>query len=261
MGGAPLLYGGRTAKRIVADLGPAPGGVTNSRFMATGDLTEFIVKAGSYCSGIGPYIPANEMVDAELANLVDIPVLPWQFLYLPGGELAWGSLRIDNADFAPMSPGMVGLLADATLFSAVAVFDFWICNTDRHSGNLLCRKNRNVSGYALLPNDHSHALIREHFDPAMLAVTYSTVAPVRFFRSPELRQGVIDCGHLRDTIDRIETIPDNAISMVVAGVPDAWMDQAVQVLLTDFLIARARQIRSLLQPHMVLFPNAAGVVL
>jgi len=261
MGGEPRLRAGRTIRRAVADLGAAPGGVSNARFVATSDWTEYIVKAPTLCAGVGPYIPANELIAAELAVLVDIPVLPWVFIELPSGDLGWGSLRIHTADFARMSPAVAAHLDDSSMFSAIAVFDLWIGNTDRHGGNLLGKRAHVGGGYSLLANDHSHALLREHRVPGDLEGYWNQCGPADFWRCPQLVENVSDCRRLRSTIDSIEAMSDAVIGTVVANVPDDWMSGSVKADLTEVLIRRALRIRSLMQAQMSWFPQTPGVVL
>jgi hypothetical protein len=259
MGGSHYVPGsGRAAKRAVIDLGAAAG-ASRARFVATADFTEFIVKAPSLCREVGPYIPANEMVCAEIAGVLGIPVLPWEFIELPDGDLGFGSLRMTNADFASMSEPIANQIANPELFSSVAVFDLWVCNTDRHAGNLLARRGRDE--YTLLANDHSHTLIREHMDPATLADSYSRLGPEAFFRSGELRARVMDCRFLRDTLGAVEAFDEQVLRSIVSSVPVAWMSEDVKSQLSEFLLVRARTIRSIFQGVSSFFPKLAGVAL
>lgn len=258
---ASNLYGGRTAKRAIVDLGPAPGGVSKARYVATRDLSEYIVKAPSFCLAVGPYIPANELIAAELANAADIPVLPWQFIQLPSGDLGWGSLRVDTADFANMGPTIFASLDEPDMISAVAVFDLWIGNTDRHNGNLLGRRNRRGGGYSLLANDHSHALVREMFDPTQLYQHYQSIPMNAYFRSNVLRANVTLCDHFKETLELIESLDESDIRSIVEGVPDNWMSGSIRKAVADFLIGRAQNLRTLLNQALVLFPQMSGVSL
>ena len=257
------LLAGRVPRRAVVDLGSAPGGATGARFVATADQTEFIVKSPSASARAGPFVAPNELIGVQLAAMLEIPVLPWEFILLPGGELGFGSLRLDSADFAPMSDSIAAQLTNSTEFCAVAVLDLWICNRDRHGGNLLARRNRHNQGggYSMLANEHSHALLHGVADPAQLAATYATVPPAQFFRCSQLLGGVVPCSRLGDTLDLVESLPRETVEGVVAGVPDAWMKQSAREHVARFLTDRARNIRVLMQGCVPLFPSLNGITL
>lgn len=241
------------------DLGRAPGGVTGAIFVATADLTEYIVKAPSLCSQAGPYIPANELIAAELATLVGVPALPWELIGLPSGDTGFGSLRMRDADFTAMTDTVADQVLDQGTFGDIAVFDLWIANTDRHRGNLLARRSHS-GGYGLLANDHSHALVRAHMNPLDLSNEYQAIPVTDFFRCQQLRDRVLNNLRLGEVLDRVRDIAEDQVRNVVGGVPPPWLDDDAKQAVSDFLVQRARNIRSMMRTANHLFPNFSGVL-
>ncbi|MEX2237920.1 MAG: HipA family kinase [Dehalococcoidia bacterium] len=242
-------------------MGAAPEGVTGAHFVATNDLTEYICKANSFCPpAVGPYVPANEMIAAQLAGQLEIPVLPWEFLELPGGELAFGSLKLSNAEFGPLTSASASQLVAPTLLEALAVFDLFIANTDRHCKNIVARK-AGAGRYQVIANDHSHCLVRGTWDPSNLANVYETILqqqPSAFFSCQELVSRVRNVAKLRETTSKVESIGRGTLQDIVDGVPDAWMDHQVKATMVGFLEDRATNIRTLLNRVRGVFPNLGG---
>lgn len=249
----------RRGQILLAEASGASGGL----FIATSDLTQFLVKFPSRCGASGsPHAPANEVIAAELSTLLDVPSLPWEFVTWQG-ETGWGSLRMPNAEFSPVTDEVAHALLEPGLFAAIAVFDLLICNTDRHSRNLLGRRSPK-GGYQLLANDHSHSLLREGLQPANMANAYERVIseePQRFFRCADLRSGVTLCDMLLGTLARVETIGQRQIEYAVDAAPDEWLAPDDKKAVAAFLLERARNIRPLMQRVQPLFPNLAGVQL
>ena len=249
-------------RRAVAELGPVGSGATGAFYVQTIDGTEYVAKAKSrYVDG--PYVPANELICADLGAGLGFPVLPTELIVVAGGETAFGSLRMANDEFTPMSSATAAKLLEPEYFSMVAVLDLFVCNTDRHPGNLLARKLRNPRGLRLLAVDHSHALSGPGITPADVPAFFAQVdslAPERYFASHDLREGVYDCQTLRDALGSVEVLHDE-IAGVVASVPSEWLSDQEKEILIKFLQERAPKIRALLQGAQHLFPKLKGAAL
>ena len=246
----------RNVIRAEAKLSDASG-ASKGVFVVTRAGDEYLVKAKSLCDMVGPYIPANELVAVELADWLDLPVLAWDYVQLPDGDIGFGSRRMQNAEFGNLNNRMAALLYDPSYLSAIAVFDLWIANTDRHSKNLLCRKRRGGT-YQVLAHDHSHALVREHLDPTKLAEFAANAPREHFFHSDELRAAVRRCARLEATLEMISTVHEDVVRAVVNDVPESWMGAAVKELVIVFLLERSRRIRTLFATVEDLFPNLVG---
>ena len=62
---------------------------------------------------------------------------------MPEGEIGFGSLRMANREFAKDEPGdRSATCRTPELFGAIALFDLWLGNTDRHRGNLAGSQGR-----------------------------------------------------------------------------------------------------------------------
>ena len=252
--------GGRAVKVAIGELGGASG-ASHAVFVLTSSLTEYIVKTTSAAARLGPYVPANEVICATFADILDLPVLPWDFIRMPGGEIGFGSLRMPSHQFAMMSPGIVADLENAELFGVIALFDLWLCNTDRHRGNLLARRARGGK-YRLLLNDHSHALVHGRASPENLDEVFKNqVRPDRFFRCPELVSGAEANALMRQKLDVIEGLSLTTIEEVVSSLPDDWMTRQDQQRVASFIHRRSREVRSLMNGVTDLFPRMKGEVL
>ena len=250
---------GRDVKVAISDLGHASG-ASGAVFVLTSDLTEYIVKTRSAAAKLNPYVPANEVICATLADILGLPVLPWEFIRMPEGEIGFGSLRMANREFARMSPGIVPQLQNPELFGAIALFDLWLGNTDRHRGNLLARKARGK--YWLLVNDHSHALVHGEALPENLEEVFKTqVRPEDFFRCPELVEGAEVNPVMREKLDAIEGLELTTVEEVVSSVPDDWMRHEDQRRVASFIHGRSREVRALMNDVTDLFPRMKGEVL
>lgn len=246
-----------TAEIFLMDASEASRGV----FVATSSGQEFLVKLPSRCGDAGsPYSTANEVIAANLAAAIGVPVLGWEFVEWDG-EVGFGITKIARNQFTGMSDQTAEELRTPDVFSAIAAFDLLVCNTDRHSRNLLAIRHRE-GGYDLIASDHSHCLMREWITPKNLEQFHTQhlkESPQDYFRCPQLRYGVRDCQILSDTLDRIEDVDQDTVVAAVEAVPYLWLPAAEKSLVTHFLQDRAAGIRQLLRGVSSSFPNLGKV--
>ena len=111
---------------------------------------------------LAPYTVANEYICGRLAATVGLPTPPGTIAQLDDGSLAYVMLRFGLRGDKPPPADVADIVRyKPWLAAGVVVFDDWIINMDRHSGNL-----GYVSTVGLSIFDHGHALLGTTADGA-----------------------------------------------------------------------------------------------
>jgi hypothetical protein len=171
---------------------------------------------------------AHEKISADLAFDVELPVPPavlWERKLPPAGcetccvisalpfanPHRWDELGTISARFEPL----MGRLA-----SAMAVFDTWIHNSDRHNaGNLIVTEDmtHSVPILRIAYIDYANTLSLHWSDPVRAA----NIAPVGVYpvNAPP------DVNAMREVIAKIEALQGNVIESIVSRVPPAFLPE------------------------------------
>jgi hypothetical protein len=180
------------------------------------------------------------------------------------GTLYFGSSYMPSGTFYPMltEPLFRRCTNPERIYGMVA-FDTWICNRDRHEGNLLVRRIRQRGAspeeLRLLLNDHSHCLVLPQGQAPNLAA--SLTAPAQDFVSIQyIRDAVTDVQALAEWCDTVEAVSDAEILAFVRELPSDLLSAADRPHYEDFLVARKSRLRQALKDGQSAFSNLQGVL-
>ena len=152
------------------DYGPVGAGASRAHYVRCENGSEYIAKGRCFNSAL-PYVAANEYIAAQLAAHLSLPLLDFRIIEF-GQELLFGSSYIEpNRHFYPgITKDLFDRVANKNRVYDIVVFDYWIFNPDRNSGNLLVRTTgtRGASDELMFLNDHSHAIITSGKTPIHL---------------------------------------------------------------------------------------------
>src|SRR5713226_7424324 len=154
--------------RVEDDLGPVGKGASGARYVSAENGTEYLIKGPSLkLKSTGhpehPHVAANELIAAGLARLLGLPTLDSRIVEMRG-QLFFASVWMPAGTFYdPITAELFNGCANRDRTYGLVVFDAWLCNTDRHGGNLLVRRagipDNGGERLSLLLNDHSHCLV------------------------------------------------------------------------------------------------------
>jgi len=240
--------------RGIAELGSL-GGVSGAKLVDWLPHGRYAVKEHS--GALPPYTLVSEWLAADVASLLDLPVPARQVV--PCGQndafgLEW------RADAKSFQPGMEAKLTNPEAVIGMIAFDVFVCNRDRHSGNvLLQRPSPDMERYTLYLVDHSHALIGDladmgdfarwcnsHPDPG----SFIQVAP------QELRGLVDDLARFDPWVSRIGALTRSQFEESAARIPTSWKPSPDEIpSLIDFLISRQNAMQGLIGQAGPYLPN------
>ncbi len=247
------------ALRVIEDYGAMSATAAAPHYVRAENGEEYIMK-GTLFSPRHPYCAPNELIVARLANNLGLPVLDHTILEMYG-ELFFGSHWMERPTFYPQ--------IDAHLFQNcgnqdrvydLAAFDVWVCNRDRHAGNLLVRQRKRSDGSEenmLLLNDHSHCPIYEGEHPSILS-TIAALPVQRFFQLDFIRDAIVDGSRFSAAVDAIEHMSDHTISSAVDAAPTQWLTSQEKAAYIQFFVDRRTTLRDRLRNEMAVFANLSG---
>jgi hypothetical protein len=244
---------------VLDDLGKVPNGASEAHYVLAENGSEYLMKGPSFVPD-QPTVAANEWVAVKLAGMLGLPVLDHQILSMDG-DLFFGSAWMQPPSFYPnIDEEKWERCENRSRIHEIAVFDTWLINQDRHSGNLIVRRvKRNEDRFVLLLNDHSHLLVSplgpHKTDDLMMALDWPAA---RFISLPLIRQNVVEPSMFHNTIDQIEQLSETAIRGAVASTPSELLSPADQTIYGDFLMQRRGRLRALIQAQSSIFPNLKG---
>jgi hypothetical protein len=141
----------------------------------------------------------------------------------------------------------------------LVVFDAWLCNEDRHSGNLLVRRSTHArtERYLLLLNDHGHCLLRPYVTVEELPQMVDN-PPGYYVQLQFIRDAVRDSALLDAALSGIESISEPMVGDVMAAIPEELLGRLDRDPLQDFLIARRNRLRQAFRNGIHCFPSLGG---
>ncbi len=258
---APLpTFAGIPRVHFWEDYGPVGEGASEAHYIRAENGSEYIAKGPTLNPGL-PYVAANELVCAQLATSLGLPLLDFTLIE-HGPALYFGSSWLEKGK--SFYPGL-----DATLFKRaknrirvydIVAFDYWTFNTDRNAHNLLLRKGGTGGGTAelLTLNDHSHAVIQPGKTPAGLAADVTSVPLIHL---DFVRAAIRSRTNFSAAVALIEGVTTATIRNAVQGVPDLFLDGAGKNAVEDFLTDRRDGLRALINGDLAAFPRLGGVPL
>lgn len=220
---------------------PVGRGVMSSLYVAVSG----VAKAAT---GAMPMTVVNELICADLGRAVKLPVPPSFLVHHGDGKPYHVSLNFHLAgeDLPPADAAAV--VADhPSLAAGIVLFDSWICNGDRHRGNLAYDKvSKRVTLF-----DHSHSFLtgagKQRLEQAagQLAIGGHCVAR-------ELTQ--VD--GFRTWHTRIMAVPDfyirEAVEQTVGVGP---MEADIAAFAAEYLLDRRRRLLDLVDANRAHFPK------
>ncbi|MGJ0510597.1 MAG: HipA family kinase [Methylocystis sp.] len=198
-----------------------------------------------------PRVAASELVSAQLAELINLPVPTPKIVRLQRGTLVFGSRQIatigEKVDTAailtsmslPPSgfpiPGLRQVLAESY------AFDLFINNVDRHEKNFMCC--RHDGRYRLYLIDHARALFSRGYDVFPPVGGYGTIFTARRIRE---RHG-FDLPAALALVDKLERVARGSITRILDSTPDNWLPPVEKEQFVDWWVngGRARKMERL----------------
>jgi hypothetical protein len=122
--------------RVRDGYGPIGQGASNARAVLAENGSEYIIKGPSLAPG-NAYVAVNEHVAACLAEQLGLPVLDHRILDM-NGDLFFAGAWMAQGTFLPhTSEDLFNKCDNKEQVYGLVTLDAWVCNTDRHAGNLL----------------------------------------------------------------------------------------------------------------------------
>jgi hypothetical protein len=250
---------------IDTDYGPVGSGSCNARYVLAENGNEYLAKGPNLSPSLR-HVGANEMVAGRLAGQMGLPVLDIQVLSDNDRPLI-GITRMNSDRMHP--------IMDQELFAAcnnqhrvygMVVFDVWLCNTDRHEGNLIARcggtetqgKKRLVCGWDrhhMVLTDHSHCLLPDNVEPTHFSSLMSRDRLGEFVLLPFVREAIRSRDMLRQALTKAEEISDEVLGGIVSQVPVGLLAADDRTEWAEFLIGRRDRLRELFGSGRESFPH------
>lgn len=222
----------------------------------SGSLHLHLSAIGKTDTADGPFCVCNEVIAAEIAHRLRLPVPPFCVVEDNTNQPFFASLDFNLTglslppifpqDFASNFPNAVADLL---------VFDTYICNSDRHTGNLSV--DYSAGRYNVF--DHSHAVLgASHYaTPGLPWLALAANSLVMDGTIGGNRHCLLDfltsSQALIPMIERIESLDDYFLEDVVAAVGDYGVDGPTQAGLLAFLQGRRSGLRALLNANRASF--------
>ena len=219
--------------------GPAVGqGVTES----------FHVGVAAVAKTDGPQAPhavANEHICASLARAICLPVPP-VFQIVMDSKI-WSASMNFNLSGQNLPPASAKELVAAfpDLAWGIFLFDVWICNPDRHSGNLsFDQQKKQVQIF-----DHSHALFARN-GLTSLQLNQNQLGTGGHCLAPHLTDYFLADPWLK----RISEVPEHYIDCALGGLESINVDAALAFSTKNFLLNRVLQLKQLVKANPACLP-------
>jgi hypothetical protein len=247
---------------VDTDYGPVGRGASNARYVLATDESEYIIKGPSLAPD-NPMVGANELIAVRLAPMLGLPVLGHAVIEWRG-DWFFASNWMDKSLFHPA--------LDAALFSectnrdcvyAMAVFDAWLINKDRHNENLVARRpsRANPPRHELLLNDHSHLLVSPSGPVAVSELEAQLDRPAGGFVWLDfVKRAIRSPARIRDALSVIENLQDADVEAVVNSTPDTLLSAADKRAYSGFLNQRRGRLRDVMHKEPSPFPNLKGSI-
>ena len=201
-----------------------------------------------------PWILVSEWLCADIASLLGLPIPARRIIPFNGRWLGF-EYRSDAKSF---ELGMEQNIINLEVVAGMIAFDVWVCNRDRHRGNvLLQRPSDGMQRYTLSLIDHSHALIGDLPDiTALQRFIARNNDPSCFIMlmPQQLRDTVRHLGEYTPWLMKIEAFDMEQLRASAERIPTEWIpDQKQLADLIEFLAQRASTVSSLIMDNPQLF--------
>ncbi len=251
--------------RVVEDYGAIGKGFSAARYVLAENGQEYIIKGPSLLppDRPHPYVAANELITAKMAQLLGLSVLGYTVVEWDGELFFASDYMKASSYYAFITKELLESCLNRDLVYELVAFDTWLCNIDRHQENLVVRRRRTRRGpdqRLLLLNDHSHCLMVPGLTPARLYELLGTT-PAQYLRLDFVRDAIIDPTRLREAIDAIRLMEDGRIRAELQGVPEAFLPRDERPLVEEFLLKRKAGLLAVFKAATWDFPNLQGGVI
>lgn len=220
-----------------------PRGSSRPQLILFSDGRKYIVKFKNNAQGTRALV--NEYVAGRLARLLNLPVPPFQIVYIPQTFVRANPI-LSQYNFAPgyqfasefmhnctLNPDKRRLPVRANIINGgqlagIMVFDQWVSNIDRKIRNVLFKKTSRQGRYKIYMIDHGHSFSYHSFrnipncnwTPHTLRYLPQKLKPNAFY------QWCLNQLHSPDEllrfVNRIEQLPDQQIYKVISSIPKDW---------------------------------------
>jgi hypothetical protein len=206
-----------------------------------------------------PYCVANEVVCAEIARFLGLPVPPAGVVHSPrGNDLFFASLDFNlTGNALPPLNATKCVQALPDLSTGVLLFDIFIANSDRHGRNLSVDFSTRPPSMNIF--DHGHALFGslESQGAARLQKLRDRLGISAGSRTQGNRHCLIDQvntdAHFGGWLDRIRLIPDYVIEDLCKELPGLGCTKAESDAACDFLKYRRGKMSQIVEDHKTEF--------
>jgi hypothetical protein len=199
-----------------------------------------------------PYTVPSELICANLARAIRLPVPPSLVVEDANGVPFHVSMNFALAgENLPPADAAAVVAHDASLSAGSVLFDLWICNGDRHAGNLAF----DAAQGKMMFFDHSHALFASQDIDAWLARSQAAFNI----------GGHCLAAHLQRATDfptwnkRIALVPEYFIEGLVKDAAEVGLPADKVSSCTDFLLHRRQNLLSILKTGAHAFPQVSQV--
>lgn len=247
-----------SAIQILDDLGPV-GGASRGRYVRAENGLDYIIK-GPSLNPEARYIAANELVAAKLAHQLGLPLLDFAVVQMRDDLFFASNYMTDGTYYPQVTEELFDSCDNRDRSYPRVVFDTWLCNEDRHEGNLLVRAIKRASGDVrmLVPNDHSHCLVIGKETPDALATRLDVPPGGKYLKLPFLARAIRETAKLSVAITAVERIDESVLVGAVRSIPAPLLDVAGKQQYEEFLIQRRSRLRELFDGNRSCFPELSG---
>jgi hypothetical protein len=246
--------------RILDDYGPVGDGASGAHTALAENLDDYLLKGPAYAKD-HPQVAGNEIVAAELADLLGLPILDHTIAQLDDDLFFASSYMPKGSWFPNTTAELLETCANRDRVYDLVVFDIWICNVDRHSGNLLVRvkrlRNSKEEVRTLILNDHSHTLVLPGNKATELQTLVESPAE-RYLQLGFVRDEITDSDRLGDAIGAVERVSDYDIEHIVASIPEPLLANGDRAHYISLLEKRRDAVRQLIDRSPDLLPALGG---
>ena len=191
-----------------------------------------------------PYIVPNELICAALASACRLPIPPG-FLVKHDDQSAFVSMNfnLSGENLPPADPGQIVALHPDMAWGIV-LFDVWVCNVDRHNGNL----SYDAGTDTLQIFDHSHALFGQGGRPHLEAQTNALAIGGQC-----LARHLTTLAGANDWLARISAVPEFYVRSVCSEVTTLGIAAGDSEWIAEFLLNRRMKIKALVNANRAHF--------
>lgn len=232
------------------DHGELGEGITGSRYVVTVDGDEYVAKNDGWGSHAveGTHVLLQEWICACLGHALGVP-MPEFSLLDRWGEICFGS-RMLPLYAKTFADALLGRVANPEAIYAVAVFDAWVLNCDRHRSNLVVATDHGER--LLVAIDHSHCPLHGAVSVEELEELKSV--PAQAAIKEFIQRHLLVREHLAAMIHRVENLSDELICSLTTPPAGIRCSRHEHRQMVNYLIYRRDNLRLLFNVCRDRFP-------